>query len=46
MKSEEHSTVTFRLPAALVAELRKRAIEEDRSLNNTVKILLSEVVEK
>lgn len=46
MKSEDHSTVTFRLPSTLVDELRKRAVEEDRSLNNMVKILLSEVVKK
>ena len=46
MKVEQHTTVTFRLPESLVAELKLRAMKEDRSLNNMVKIMLNEVVKK
>ena len=44
MKLAEQTTVTFRLPTELVDALKEKALKEDRSLTNMVKILLNEVV--
>ncbi len=46
MSSDELVTVTYRLPKSVVDAIRKRAAEEDRSMNNMVKIVLSELLNK
>ena len=43
MATEELTTVTFRLPKSMVDQLKARAEKEDRSLNNMVKIILTEL---
>ena len=40
MSNEELVTVTYRLPKKVVDAIRERAEEEDRSMNNMVKIIL------
>jgi len=44
MASEELTTVTLRLPTPLVDKIKTRAEDEDRSLNNMVKIMLAKLV--
>jgi len=46
MSNEELVTVTYRLPKSVVDAIRKRAAEEDRSMNNMVKIVLTELLDK
>ena len=46
MANEELTTVTFRLPKSMVDKLKNRAEKEDRSLNNMVKIILTELSSK